>query len=74
MRKQTRRLLLAVFTIVCAIGLSLPVGPPVNATATTEFCEKCEADCYAHAENVRDYNACVLLCNYAANCGIPIIQ
>jgi hypothetical protein len=66
---STRKLFLFTLMLAAATLLSLPVQ---SASGTTEFCTTCEAQCYAHAENVSDYNACILLCNYAG-CNLPMI-
>jgi hypothetical protein len=68
---RTRRLLIAAFSVISVIALALP-GRPASAEDYT--CEKCEAECYRTAENIPDYNACVMLCNYAYNCRIPPIS
>lgn len=71
--RNARRVLIVTFILLSVAALNLPFYP-VGATSSAEFCERCEADCYAHADGVKDYNVCVLLCNYAGNCNIPIIQ
>lgn len=70
MKTKLRRLL--ILTPLALIVFTL--SPATTATSSADFCTQCEDNCYRYSDNVKDYNACVLLCNYAGNCGIPIIQ
>lgn len=69
MTTKLRRLLPLTLLTLIIFALS-----PVTSATTADFCTQCEDQCYRYSDNVKDYNACVLLCNYAGNCGIPIIQ
>lgn len=70
---KTRKRLTLAFMVIAVVLLALS-GAPVAADDPSGFCWQCEDNCYRHSDSVRDYNACVLLCNYAGNCGIPLIQ
>lgn len=70
---KARAILVLAFMLFSTFALTSS-GQTVTTTSRTDFCTACEADCYEHSSGVKDYNMCILLCNYAANCGIPIIQ
>lgn len=68
-----RRLIQLSFVAVLVWGglLSQPASTSgADPIPQTGWCINCESDCYQHAENIADYNACVMLCNYAG-CNIP---
>jgi len=70
MKRKLSWLVIAMVMLLSVVALAAPVGQPKKAQ---DFCTDCEDNCYRYSDNVKDYNACVLLCNYAG-CNIPIIQ
>lgn len=68
-RLKVRQLLVTSFMIGTITVLTIP-----GRSATTRgFCDTCENDCYTNSETVKEYNLCVMMCNYAG-CNIPYIE
>jgi hypothetical protein len=60
-----------VAVLVCGSFLWQPASTSgADPIPQTGYCIACESDCYQHAENITDYNACIMLCNYSG-CNLP---